>query len=161
MRRMTGASLNGRRPAQISTSAWRGEKAWRSMPKRAKSKRLAAVAMNSMAQHAVPNGIGHSELARDQFTALSAPVTLRAQVTSSSKRVVSQFGLPDTSLVSITRFTSLPLLDAFPRRHALDALIPLQRAPLPHVHVPHPQDQHEHQHLDQQEPRSRPARPAR
>src|ERR1051325_4872633 len=51
MRRMTGASLNGSRPAQISTSAWRGEKAWRSMPKRAKSKRLAAVAMNSIAQH--------------------------------------------------------------------------------------------------------------
>src|SRR3989442_370640 len=33
----------------------RGENAWRSMPKRAKSNRLAAVAMNSMAQHAVPN----------------------------------------------------------------------------------------------------------
>jgi len=27
--------------------------------------------MNSMAQHAVPNGIGHSELARDEFTAQS------------------------------------------------------------------------------------------
>ena len=71
MRRITGASLNGSRPAQINTSAWRGEKACRSMPKRAKSKRLAAVAMNSMAQHAVPNGIGHSELARELFTAQS------------------------------------------------------------------------------------------
>ena len=71
MRRITGASLNGKRPAQISTSAWRGENAWRSIPKRAKSKRLAAVAMNSMAQHAVPNGIGHSELAREEFTAQS------------------------------------------------------------------------------------------
>src|SRR6266516_2869788 len=71
MRRITGASLNGRRPAQIRTSACRGENAWRSMPKRAKSKRLAAVAMNSMAQHAVPNGIGHSELAREEFTAQS------------------------------------------------------------------------------------------
>src|SRR5690242_21241646 len=82
-RRITGASLNGSRPAQSSTSAWRGEKLMRSMPKRARSKRLAAVAMNSMAQHAVPNGIGQSELARDQFTAQSArDVTL----------VVSQLG---------------------------------------------------------------------
>src|SRR5215472_7457410 len=79
MRRMTGASLNGSRPAQISTSAWRGEKLMRSMPKRAMSKRLAAVAMNSMAQHAVPNGIGQSELAR-------------AQLVRKSRRVVTQLG---------------------------------------------------------------------
>src|SRR5918911_5085748 len=74
IRRMTGASLNGTRPAQISTSAWRGEKLMRSMPKRARSKPDAAVAMNSIAQHAVPNGIGHSELARDQFTRKSSRV---------------------------------------------------------------------------------------
>src|SRR3954469_9363916 len=67
MRRMTGASLNGTRPAQISTSAWRGEKLMRSMPKRARSNLDAAVAMNSMAQQAVPNGMGHSELARPQL----------------------------------------------------------------------------------------------
>ena len=78
-RRMTGASLNGSRPAQISTSAWRGEKLIRSMPKRARSNRLAAVAMNSMAQQAVPNGMGHREF-------------LRAQLTRKSSRVVSQFG---------------------------------------------------------------------
>src|SRR2546429_9375690 len=71
MRRITGASLNGRRPAQIRTSAWRGENAWRSMPKRAKSKRLAAVAMESMAQQAGPDGIGHSEFARGGMTAQS------------------------------------------------------------------------------------------
>jgi hypothetical protein len=64
MRRITGASLNGTRPAQISTSAWRGEKLIRSMPNRARSNLLAAVAMNSIAQQAVPNGMGHSELAR-------------------------------------------------------------------------------------------------
>src|SRR5215208_2835889 len=75
MRRMTGASLKGTRPAQISTSAWRGEKLWRSMPKRARSKRGAAVAMYSMAQHAVPNGIGHRELARAQLTRKSSRVT--------------------------------------------------------------------------------------
>src|ERR671921_2584946 len=79
MRRMTGASLNGTRPAQMSTSAWRGEKLMRSMPNRARSKRLAAVAMNSMAQHAVPNGIGQSELAR-------------AQLIRKSSRVVTQLG---------------------------------------------------------------------
>src|SRR5262245_5887234 len=71
IRRMTGASLNGSRPAQISTSAWRGENACRSMPKRAMSNRDAAVAMNSMAQHAVPNGIGQRLLARDWLTAQS------------------------------------------------------------------------------------------
>lgn len=72
IRRMTGASLNGTRPAQINTSACRGEKLMRSIPKRARSNRLAAVAMNSIAQHAVPNGIGHSEFARPQFTRKSS-----------------------------------------------------------------------------------------
>src|SRR3954462_10283523 len=79
IRRITGASLNGSRPAQISTSAWRGEKLIRSMPKRARSNRLAAVAMNSMAQHAVPNGIGHNEFDR-------------AQLVRKSSRVVTQLG---------------------------------------------------------------------
>src|SRR3982751_2044779 len=74
MRRITGASLNGTRPAQISTSACRGEKLMRSMPNRARSNPEAAVAMNSMAQHAVPNGIGHSEFARDQLTRKSRRV---------------------------------------------------------------------------------------
>src|SRR3954471_10774916 len=74
MRRSTGASLKGTRPAQIRTSAWRGEKLMRSMPKRARSYLLAALAMNSIAQHAVPNGIGHSELARDQLTRKSSRV---------------------------------------------------------------------------------------
>src|SRR5678816_1987946 len=72
MRRITGASLNGTRPAQMRTSACRGEKLMRSMPKRARSNLLAAVAMNSMAQHAVPNGIGHSEFARPQLTRKSS-----------------------------------------------------------------------------------------
>src|SRR5471032_987025 len=74
MRRMIGASLNGTRPAQMSTSAWRGEKLMRSMPKRARSNLLAAVAMNSIAQHAVPNGMGHSEFERPQFTRKSRRV---------------------------------------------------------------------------------------
>src|SRR3954471_22682759 len=74
MRRSTGASLNGTLPAQISTSACRGEKLIRSMPKRARSYLPAALAMNSMAQHAVPKGIGHSEFARDQLTRKSRRV---------------------------------------------------------------------------------------
>ncbi len=40
----------------------------RSMPNRARSNLLAAVAMNSIAQHAVPNGMGHSEFERPQLT---------------------------------------------------------------------------------------------
>src|SRR3954469_757810 len=74
IRRMIGASLNGTRPAQIRTSAWRGEKLIRSMPNLARSKSLAAVAMNSIAQHAVPNGIGHREFARAQLTRKSIRV---------------------------------------------------------------------------------------
>ena len=67
---LDGAKSN----AQINTSACRGEKLMRSIPKRARSNRLAAVAMNSIAQHAVPNGIGHSEFARPQFTRKSSLV---------------------------------------------------------------------------------------
>src|SRR5919205_3679340 len=80
IRRITGASLKGSRPAQMSTSACRGEKLIRSIPKRARSNRLAAVAMNSIAQHAVPNGIGQREFAR-------------AQLTRKSNRVVTQGSL--------------------------------------------------------------------
>src|SRR5262245_64815656 len=75
--RITGASLKGSRPAQISTSACRGEKLIRSMPKRDRSNRLAAVAMNSMAQQAVPNGMGQSELARAQLARKSSRVVIK------------------------------------------------------------------------------------
>ena len=75
--RITGASLNGRRPAQIRRSAWRGEKLIRSIPKRARSNRDAALAMNSMAQQAVPNGIGQSELVRPQLMTESTRVVIQ------------------------------------------------------------------------------------
>ena len=39
-----------------------------SAPNRAMSYRLAPVAISSIPQHAVANGIGHSENRRDQFT---------------------------------------------------------------------------------------------
>src|ERR1019366_1524995 len=78
MRRSTGASLNGTRPAQMSMSLWRGEKLMRSMPKRARSNLLAALAMNSIAQHAVPKGIGHREFERPQFTRKSRRVVIQA-----------------------------------------------------------------------------------
>src|SRR4051812_9703525 len=84
---MTGASLKGSRPAQIKTSAWRGEKLIRSIPKRARSNRLAAVAMNSMAQHAVPKGMGQRELER-------------AQLVRKSSRVVTQLGDTDETVVT-------------------------------------------------------------
>jgi hypothetical protein len=58
----------------MRTSACRGEKLMRSIPNRARSKSLAAVAMNSIAQQAVPNGIGQRELARAQFTRKSIRV---------------------------------------------------------------------------------------
>src|SRR5215217_4418959 len=106
IRRMTGASLNGSRPAQISTSAWRGEKLWRSIPNRAMSNRLAAVAMYSMAQQAVPNGIGQSEL-------------LRAQLVRKSSRVVTQFGeIDDTVATSASRYSVAGLVNPIAALHA-------------------------------------------
>src|SRR6476661_3785321 len=106
MRRMTGASLKGNRPAQIRTSACRGEKLCRSIPKRAMSKRLAAVAMYSMAQHAVPNGIGQSELAR-------------AQLVRKSSRVVTQLGeIDETVVTSSARFSVAGLLNPIVMLHA-------------------------------------------
>src|SRR6266481_7815293 len=88
MRRMIGASLNGTRPAQMSTSAWRGEKLMRSMPNRARSNLLAAVAMNSIAQHAVPNGMGHKEFERPQFTRKSRRVVIHASPPDGSAETI-------------------------------------------------------------------------
>src|ERR1019366_6111452 len=76
MRRSTGASLNGTRPAHNNTSACRGEKLIRSMPNLARSNLLAADAMNSIAQQAVPNGMGQSDIARPQFTRKSSRVAI-------------------------------------------------------------------------------------
>ena len=66
--RITGASLYVTRPATIIKSAWRGLNDMRSMPNRPMSYLDAADAIISIAQHAVPNGIGHSELRRAQLT---------------------------------------------------------------------------------------------
>src|SRR3954466_1533695 len=103
---MTGASLNGSRPAQMRTSAWRGEKLMRSMPNRARSNRLAAVAMNSMAQHAVPKGIGHKEFDRAQFV-------------KKSSRVVTQLGeTAETVVASSSAFPVAGLINPIVALHA-------------------------------------------
>src|ERR1041385_8532304 len=139
IRRSTGASLNGTRPAQISTSACRGEKLIRSIPKRARSKPEAAVAMNSIAQHAVPNGIGHSEFALPQFTRKSRRVVTHG---SSPAFLTSGFVMPGPSLRS-----------GFARRPRLAHSIPLERSLLPDVDVADEQNEHEDQHLEQTERR--------
>src|SRR5579859_3026608 len=73
---MTGAIFCERRPATIIRSAWRGEGRKTSAPKRATSKRAAAMDIISMAQHARPNPSGQMELLRAQFTALSSCVKM-------------------------------------------------------------------------------------
>src|SRR6266550_6842339 len=88
MRRMIGASLNGTRPAQMRTSACLGEKLMRSMPNLARSKSLAAVAMNSIAQQAVPKGIGHNEFARAQLTRKSSRVATQPSCVSGAYETV-------------------------------------------------------------------------
>ena len=69
---MTGAIFCERRPATIMRSAWRGEGRKTSAPKRATSKRDAAMDIISMAQQARPKPSGQMELLRAQFTALSS-----------------------------------------------------------------------------------------
>ena len=54
-------------PATIIKSAWRGLGRIISIPKRAKSKRLVAVQIISIAQHARPNIIGQMDERRPQL----------------------------------------------------------------------------------------------
>src|SRR5947209_227863 len=65
----TGIILIVTRPATIIKSLCRGLQSMASAPKRARSNRLDAVAMSSIPQHAVANGIGQSDDRRAQFTA--------------------------------------------------------------------------------------------
>ena len=54
-------------PETMIRSAWRGEGLKTSAPNRARSYRAMLVAIISMAQHARPNVIGHTEFFRHQF----------------------------------------------------------------------------------------------
>src|SRR5580700_4636696 len=87
---MTGAIFCERRPATIIKSAWRGEGRKTSAPKRATSKRAAAMDIISMAQQARPKPRGQMELLRAQLTALSSVVKI---MPSSSSRLPKSSGL--------------------------------------------------------------------
>src|SRR5437879_1879051 len=87
---MTGAIFCERRPATIMRSAWRGDGRKTSAPKRARSKRAAAMDIISMAQQASPKPSGQMELLRAQFTALSRVVKM---MPSSSRRFPKSSGL--------------------------------------------------------------------
>src|SRR5438445_9650394 len=86
---MTGAIFCESRPATIIKSAWRGEGRKTSAPKRARSKRAAAMDIISMAQQASPKPSGQMELLRAQFTALSSVVKM---MPSSSRRFPKSSG---------------------------------------------------------------------
>ena len=64
-------------PATISRSDCRGDARKTSAPKREMSNRDADAAIISMAQHARPNPIGHSEFWRAQFSTLSTLVVMK------------------------------------------------------------------------------------
>src|SRR3954471_15258498 len=64
----TGIILVVTRPATIIRSLCRGLNRMASAPNRARSYRLDAVAINSIPQQAVANGMGHSDDRRAQFT---------------------------------------------------------------------------------------------
>src|SRR5258708_35551714 len=87
---MNGAIFCERRPATIIRLAWRGDGRNTSAPKRARSKRAAAMDISSIAQQARPNPSGQMELLRAQFTALSSVVKM---MPSSSRRFPKSSGL--------------------------------------------------------------------
>jgi hypothetical protein len=70
----TGSIFIATRPATINKSHCRGLKRITSAPNRAMSCRDAAVAISSMPQHAVANGIGHRLFERAQLAAASSRV---------------------------------------------------------------------------------------
>src|SRR6266581_4657422 len=99
---MTGAIFCERRPATIIRSAWRGEGRKTSAPKRATSKRAAAMDIISIAQQARPKPRGQMELFRAQFTALSSVVKMMPSSSSSlpkSSGLVSVTCLPRDTLI--------------------------------------------------------------
>src|SRR5881396_1541848 len=110
----------------------------RSIPKRARSKSLAAVAMNSIAQHAVPNGIGHNELAR-------------AQLTRKSRRVATHPSCDSGAYATVR--CSAGAVNPIAAPPSVSVLVPLQRPFLPDVDEPDEKNQHEDQHLTQSEKR--------
>ena len=75
MRCNTGSIFITTRPATIIKSHCRGLKRNTSAPNRAMSCRLAPVAINSIPQQAVANGIGHRLFLRHQLTNSSSLVT--------------------------------------------------------------------------------------
>ena len=70
----TGSIFIATRPATIIRSHWRGLKRITSAPNRARSNRLDAVAISSIPQQAVANGIGHRLFERAQLAAASSVV---------------------------------------------------------------------------------------
>src|SRR5581483_10741692 len=77
---MTGAIFCETRPAMIIRSDWRGEGRKTSAPKRAMSKRDALIDIISIAQHARPKLIGHSDDLRAQLIAWSSEATITPSV---------------------------------------------------------------------------------
>src|SRR5687768_4139611 len=90
----TGIILIVTRPATIIKSLCRGLKRIASAPNRARSYRLDAVAINSIPQHAVANGMGQRLLRRAQLTTFLSWVVR----TLSGRVCVSSMGEPSLYL---------------------------------------------------------------
>src|SRR6478752_8538276 len=127
MRWRTGIIFITTRPATSIRSHCRGLKRMASEPNRAMSYRLAAVAISSIPQQAVANGIGHRLLARAWLATQSSWVTMKSgNFTLRSRRSHRSFGLT-------------PPEDPFP----------------PGVHVADAQRDEEHDHLPEHDPPER------
>src|SRR3989304_3108757 len=142
MCRSTGAIFWETRPATIIRSDWRGEARKSSLPKRAMSKRAAAVDIISMAQQARPNCTGQIELLRAQAMTRPALVVSnwRSSIFTSSGETPSPL-VPGTGIP-----TPQPLR---PHPPPPRPLLPLQGPPLPGVDEPDEQHAEEDQHLHQ------------
>src|SRR5579883_262996 len=157
MRRTTGAIFVVTVPATSITSAWRGEKRTTSAPKRLMSKRPAPTAMNSIAQHAVPSGNGHSELLRAQLNSVFSDVTKTFCLTSggigTSDSVWSgSAGARSTVCAMLAIPSPARSAAAAPRPPGARRELPPLEGPLPPgVGEAHQQDQDENHHLHQGE----------
>jgi hypothetical protein len=120
MRRMIGASLKGTRPAQISTSAWRGEK------RHALHAEARQVEARGRRGHELDRAAGRAEGHRPQRVG-AAPVHEEIEAGG------------DPAL--------LPRRIVGHRLGVRPGVNPMQRSLLPHVDVAHDEDRHEHQHL--------------
>ncbi len=114
-------------PATIITSLWRGENRITSAPNRAMSNRELAAAINSIAQHAKPIGMGQREFLRIQLIAESSRVTITFPSILESYEAMAPTSVMRKMLERAAAFSS-PICEKFHKRLAERGAGPLAKA---------------------------------